>query len=439
MNTNSEQTEVAEATRVHGRAGAASLWLGYAPTGGRVWLRFDELKRRLLIGGHSADSVASLLAYACNQAGLNALVLDADGHLAERVSGYFQTYDYTCFLYDAFQLDDEDPPRHSQLIAAAYTAALDLTSEEEAIVNAGMQQLAMKDTVASPTVLFNALEAVEGFRGFYVDKLKGRIGGLKFLEGAENASFKSLLELGNCLVTFRGTKYPQAMEVAVAIFLAKLIAGLPRAKVKPDLVIINDAHRVFRAAPRPLHSNRLLTELMDSGITVVLASDQVHAISEVVLRSFSTKLLSSDVWNERTKDYRYRSTTPEFEPVLPNAMVIEDGHFGHIRSFIPRLFEERTSEPRTGPVVDERMKSADNKLTALILQDIASYEAPTRDSLLGFISAEYDPEVVKHELDRLHQQGLIELEKKAVRGGGEEMLVYSITDAGRRLLEAMGN
>ena len=139
-----------------------SLWLGYAPTGGRISLRQVEMKQRLLVSGRRADEVAALLAYAGREAGLKTLVLDLDGNISDRVSGYFESYDYSCFLYDAFLLEEDDAIRHSQLLAAAYTAALDLSSEEEAIMMAALHKLATGDVMASPAVLFDAIGTRRG-------------------------------------------------------------------------------------------------------------------------------------------------------------------------------------------------------------------------------------------------------------------------------------
>jgi hypothetical protein len=166
MNTISPQVTATGNDDRRENAHVASLWLGYAPTGGRMSVRYDELKGKLLVVGNAADDVASLLAYACQEVGLKVLILDTGGHITERVSGYFETYDFTCFLYDAFQLDEEERQRQSQLIAAAYTTALDLSSEEEAIMNAAMHHLEMVDNRASPVVLFEKVGEVEGFRGF---------------------------------------------------------------------------------------------------------------------------------------------------------------------------------------------------------------------------------------------------------------------------------
>ncbi len=345
MFTSSQQKTVVKPGSDGADVRAPSLWLGFGPTGGRISLKHVEMRQRLLVSGRRADELAALLAYAGREAGLRTLVLDLDGSIAERVSGYFESYDYTCFLYDAFQLEEEDATRHGQLIAAAYTAALGLSSEEEAIMVAALHKLAQGDIRASPAVLFEALGTVEGFRGFYVERLQGRIGGLKFLESAENGSLRSLLPLGGSLISFRSTSYPQAMEVAAAAFIAKLLVMLPSAKTGPDLVIMNGAHRIFRTTPRVEHANRLLTELLDSPTTFVLASDERQFLSQPVQDAFPFKIMSSDAWNEGV-EARWKGTTRE--PVLPNAFVMADGHFGHQRTFIARSFEARKAEAEEG-------------------------------------------------------------------------------------------
>lgn len=419
-----------------GRENSRDIWLGYAQTGGRVSVRLNEMRQRLLIGGQRSDELAALVAYAAREGELRTLVLDADGQLSRRVSGYLEPYDYTCFLHDAFQIEEDDPTRHGQLIAAAYTAALGLNSEEEAIVNSALHQLSSRDNRGSPAVVFDALEAVEGFRGFYVDKLKGRVGGLKFLESAENGSLRSVLSLGGCIISFGSARYPQAMEVATAAFVAKLIAVLPRAKAVPDVIIISGAHRVFRSIPAVQHGERLFSELLDCPGTFILASDQLHALSRTVQEAIPFKILSSEAWNQGV-EARWKGNGRE--PVLPNACVVSDGRFGREKAFIARTFEQRFAEPRTGPAATDRVPSErEDELKVLILEDVLKHEAPTRLSLIEFLSAEYGPHLVERELDRLYAMECIRLETKEVRKGGPPMLVYTITDIGRRTLEAMG-
>ena len=369
MNTDSPQMVVGGTADGRRDAGAASLWLGYAPTGGRISLRHDEMRKRLFVGGHRADELTSLIAFAARDSDLSTLVLDIDGHLSRTVSGYFEHYEYTCFLHDAFQIEEDESTKHGQLIAAAYTSALGLSAEEEAIIGAGLQRLAIEDNRAAPHVLFGALDAVEGFRGFYVEKLKGRIGGLRFLESAENGSLRSTLSLPGSLISFGSALYPQAMELAGAVFLAKLLAMMPRAKKRPDLVIISGAHRIFRSLPKVQHGERLLTELLDAPETFVLSSDHVLGMSPVVQEAFPNKILSSEAWNQGIEG-RWKGNT--CEPVLPNAFVIFDGHFGHQRTFIARTFESKYTEPRKGPVVVE--EPPQSELTRVILEDIAEVQ-----------------------------------------------------------------
>ena len=58
--------------------------LGYMSTAGRFELSREDLRRGISILGHGADDVATLMAYACDEAGLKTLVLDLGGQgLAE--------------------------------------------------------------------------------------------------------------------------------------------------------------------------------------------------------------------------------------------------------------------------------------------------------------------------------------------------------------------
>ena len=88
-----------------------SLWLGYGQAGGRTSLRHDELGGRLLLLGQKANELAALVAYACREAGLQVLIVDADGSLTEMVSGYFKPYDFTHVLYDVCQLEERSVAR----------------------------------------------------------------------------------------------------------------------------------------------------------------------------------------------------------------------------------------------------------------------------------------------------------------------------------------
>jgi len=435
MNTNSLSLAAVNEGGTRERTAPPSIWLGYAPTGGRVSMRLDEMKRRLLVGGHRSGQLAALIAHACRESDIRVLVLDLDGTVSQLASGYMEHYEYTCFLHDAFRIDEEDSTRHGQLIAAAYTSAMGFNTEEEAIINSALHKLSSQDNTASPAVLFDALDSVEGFRGFYVDKLKGRVGSLKFLEAAENGSFMSVLPLGGSIISFGSAGYPQATEIASAIFLAKILAMLPNARVAPDIVMVTGAHRIFGALPRVQHRERLLMEMLGSRMTFILTSDQMHALSDTVQEAFPNKILSSDAWNDKVES-RWREHS--HDPILPNAFVIADGHFGHQTTFIARAFEPKFEKARTGPDPTERRPNRNDELTQVVLQDIKSYEAPTRTSIIEFASGEYGTEAVEAELDRLFADGCIKLESKEPRsGGGHAMLVYTITPRGLQTLEGL--
>lgn len=433
MNSNSEQLTAAGEQAARGGS-PPSIWLGYEPTGGRVSLRLDDLNQRLLVAGQRSDDLSALIAYACQESGLRMLILDTNGTVSEEVSGYMEHYDYNCLLYDAFQVEEEESTRHGQLIAAAYAAALGLDSEEEAIVNAGLQKLAIQDNRASPDVLFDAMDSVEGFRGFYVDKIKGRVGALKFLESAENESLRSLLPLSGSIVSFATAIYPQVREVVPAVFLAKLLAILPRANVRPDIIMLTGAQRVFGGLPRVKHRERLLAEVLDSRMTFVLATGQMHALSQSVVESFPNKILSSDAWNNRVEN-RWREHF--HDPILPNASVIVDGHYGHQRTFIARSFEARFQRAKTSPKATEGSRGRDSELMRVILEDIRRYETPTRTSIIEFLSAEFGIGAVESELDALFAEGCVKLETRESKPGGHAMLVYVITPRGLRVLEGM--
>ena len=102
---------------------------------------------------------------------------------------------------------------HGQLVASAYIAALDLAPEEEAILGAALQKLSKQNDMATPSSLFDVLGSVEGFRGFYVDKLKGRVGSLKLLETTIVENFGPIMG-GGALVSFASPPYPQAAALA---------------------------------------------------------------------------------------------------------------------------------------------------------------------------------------------------------------------------------
>jgi len=420
----------------------------------------DEVGGRLLLLGGRANEIAALFAYASREAGLKPLILDVEGHLAPRVSGYFSTHRLADVLYDLYRMDEGKPMVHGELMASAYTAALDLTSEEEAIMDAAMQQLASQDNMASPPVVFDALSGVEGFRGFYVDKLKGRIGTLKSLDAADSSSLAQLLEYPEgALVDMSGSVTQRASELGAALLIAKLvatIASMPSTD-RPSFVMINGAHRLFKALPRMQHGSRLLAAVLESRLTSVFASDQSQALNPLVPDACSTRILSADMWHLLDKERKrwsgpafsnsspsYKPLPPSPPPVLPNSFILALGYYGAVHPFVPRPFEAKasprlaaTDEALPGPTDAEAPPPSDRDidpaLTKRILQELKAYDSPSMQSLVSYLSAEFPKDAVQKAIDVLEKSGFVKLSPKEQKSG-RTILSLEMTDKGAELL-----
>jgi hypothetical protein len=436
--------------------------LGYSQTGGEASLRIDELAGRLLILGGRANEMAAVLAYASREEGLRPLILDMDGYLTSQVSGYFSPFRLADVLYDLYKMDENAPRWHGELLSSAYTAALDLTFEEEAILDAAMQVLASQDNMASPPVVYDALSGVEGFRGFYVDKLKGRIGTLKSLDAADSASVASVLaHREGAIIDLSGSEMPRATELASALLIAKLIAvagALPR-KERPEFILLSSVHRIFRALPKSLHGNRLFTALLTSPLTSVLASNQSQALSPLIVQACPTKILSADAWNQIEKERRFRRSTynpsirgdrhaqPVPPPVLPNSFVLEEGYYGFVQPFVARTFEPKavsgTLKSGTGAAENPEhpddakpqppTNAPDSTLTKRVLQEVKAYESPSMPSLVSYLSGEFPKDAVHKTIDGLEKGGFVKLSPKQQKSG-RTILSLELTEKGIELL-----
>jgi hypothetical protein len=439
-----------------------SVWLGYNQTGGPANLRMDELGGRLLILGGRADEMAALLAYASREAGFKPVILDMDGCLSSKVSGYFVTHRLSDVLYDLYRIDGQGPRAHGELLSSAYTAALDLTFEEEAILDAAMQRLAVEDNMASPPVVYDALSGVEGFRGFYVDKLKGRIGTLKSLDAADSVSVEQLLASGEgAIVDLSASVMPRAAELGAALLIAKLIVTIDSASQdRPTFILLNGAHRVFKGLHRTQHGSRLLTAMLGAPVTSVFASDQGQALSPQLVEACPTRILSADAWNQLEREKRnwsYGATgnpirsgrqlplAPPVPPaVLPNSFVLQHGFYGSSKPFVARPFEAKASVRKEGVDEGARLQpageeppggevDADPALTKRILQEVRGYDSPSMLSLVSFLSAEFPKDAIQKAIDSLEKGGFVKLSPKEQKSG-RTMLSLELTPRGIELL-----
>jgi hypothetical protein len=397
------------------------LWLGYAHGGGKATVLVGSPGSKGLLLGSRAGDLAALAAISSKEAGASPIIFDLGGSVSNRLSGYFDTFDYRSFLYDSFRLEEPEA-WHSQLAAAAYTVALDLSSEEEAIINSAMQVVASDGTLLSPVSLHDVMGKVEGFRGFYVDKLNGKIGSLRLFDAADDRDFGRLAE-GNLIIDFHRAPYPQAAELSAALFLAKLLSKGQSGPMGSRLLLLTEAHRIFRSTPRPTHSNRLLSHLLDWGGALLVSSEQPQSLNQLIIQSCPIGVYSSDAWHTRPG---------KAQGILSGSFVLHDRRSELTQSFVPRRIPVKTSSyaPAKSGVYQNP------ELTRLILEDVDRFPLSTPQSIAQFIAPEFLPADVSSALSGLERQGCLILEPKD-SGSGPKVFAYTLSERGRRLLEEL--
>jgi len=399
-------------------------WLGYALDRSRGQVGIWGLGDRVLLLGRRAGDLATLMAYAHAEAGKKIALLDIDGSISPDVRGYFRTFDYRSMLYEAFHLEG-DGATHGQLVASAYTTALDLTSEEEAIIGAALQKLSEQNDLASPSSLFDVIGGVEGFRGFYVDKLKGRIGALRLLETTRVESFDEVME-GGTMVSFDSAPYPQASELTAGLFIAKILYLLASSERRPDGLLITGAHRLFKNLTRLQHSGRLIAHLLESRIPLLLASQIPALLNDKLMASMAVRIYSSEAWNAR-KDWKQAAA-------LAYSYTICDDRSSTSIGFVPRFVRPRRST--AGPLLLRHSGTASPELARTILEEISRYDLANRQSVVSYLAPAFLAVDVGAEVDRLHSEGFLILEPKQA-GSGPRILAYTVTESGRRLLQEL--
>jgi hypothetical protein len=406
-----------------------TAWLGYRSTSGRFDVSRDDLKRGVAVLGQGANDLAALLAYACNEAGLRTLVLDMGGHMSEKLSGYFGSYELPHFLYDTLRIDEDATAAnvHGQFAASAYSCALDLSFEQEGIINAAIQILAAERGVASPAAVSDLMvEKSDKFRGRPADRLIARLASLSTLNMVGEAGAVAEMLKTSAVLNFRGAGQPEAVEAAVALFIAKLLAFLEDEgqHCLPDVVIMPQANRLFRVRPVFRRTERLLASFVASPLPKVLASDSAYGLDEHFEDTGFIKIFSSAVWNEDTR---------REQVLLPNMFMVRNHPYGHDVSFIPRDFEPRSGKQNAG---DPPQPPPDDvpDLISQMLVDIDSYEAPTRQSVVAFLSQGYDAGLVERTLDKLQSDGYVAIVEKDLKSG-RKMGTLALTEKGKNLLE----
>ncbi|MDA4119007.1 MAG: PadR family transcriptional regulator [Thaumarchaeota archaeon] len=400
---------------------AQELWMGYRSDGEKAILDVGGPGNKVLLLGSRSGDLSALASISAKETGARPVLFDLDGSLANRLSGHFDTFDYRSFLYDAFRLEEPEP-WHSQLAAAAYAAALDLSSEEEAIINSAMQVVATDGAMLSPVSLYDVLGKVEGFRGFYVDKLKGRIGSLRHFDAVDDQKFERIVK-GEIIMDFHRAPYPQAAELAASLFLSKILTIAHASGNNQGFVLVTESHRVFRASPRPAHANRLLSHLLGWPAAVVLSSEQQESLSPILLETCPVRVYSSDAWHSQRR---------QVETILSSTFVVHDKRNNSYETFVPRRVTVKTADYAPGGA--SKLPTPD--LTRMILEEVDRYPMSTPESIVQYISPEFLQSDVGSALASLENQGFLILEPKG-SGSGPEVFCYTLSEKGRRLLQEL--
>ena len=372
-------------------------------------LSVDDMKGGVCLLGQSSNELGTVAAYSCHEAGLRTLVLDMAGFATCRISGYLSAYDPSYFLYDALKIDEENPNFHAQLIASAYSTALDLSFEQEALIGAVAQQVALEEGVASPLALAERMDA-EDMSGNASKRLRGRLNALSTLSVVGEQDVFPKLFSGGAILNFRESMTPEIAELSAALVIAKLLATLwAKRSEGPDVVVLLQANRLFKGRPIFRQNLRLLSTFVSDPVAKVLASDVRYGLDDRFLDTAAVRVLSSNVWND-----------PRNEQILaPGMFAVRNSALGYEETLIPRAIEFRNGQTTEGAVAEPD----DSSLTKEILDAISTFGDSTRQSLVTYVSPGRTKEQAEREIDRLVEEGYVEtIAKKGRRDSPHSVL-----------------
>lgn len=425
-------------------ATSKAIWLGHCRTGGRLYLKADEMLPGINILGAGADRLAGMLAASCADSGLGTFVLDFNGRIAEKLAGRFDVKSLGYFLYDSQRME-EKASLHAELAASAYTMSLNLNFEQEGFLNSAIQYIGLEQGLASPSSLTDRLIATGEFRGHTADELRGKLGALRSLNLAGDTDVvKEMLER-NSVASFADAESHQAAEVAAMLLLAKVLAlGASGGKL-PDILVVNEANRVFANLPLTRHSNKLLTALLSAQLARVFVSEVTYGLDHHILDTSPVKILSSSLANEISgskssvgglyhaqQGGRIGSALLSNLLLTPNMFVLQDSARGFEEVFVPRTLPplEAEATPAAQP------RRTDTNLLKRILETLATYDHATRGSVVGFLAGENPPEEVQKAIDKLQADGYLVVVGKDVKTDSP-LQTFRLTQKGYDLLRSL--
>lgn len=228
---------------------------------------------------------------------------------------------------------------------------------------------------------------------------------------------------GDIILDFHRAPYPQAAELAVALFLAKVLTKAHASGENKGLVLITEAHRVFKASPKPAHANRLLSQLQGWPSALFLSSEQKESLSPPLLQSCPVRIYSSDAWHSQHR---------RVDTILSSTFIIYDGRKDRSETFVPRRILVKTADYALAGA--GKLPTPD--LTRMILEEVDRYPLSTPESIVQYIAPEFLQSDVSAALTGLEKQGFLILEPKE-SGSGPKVFCLTLTEKGRRLLQEL--
>ncbi len=364
----------------------SSAWLGFAPLGERISLEPDDLRRGMTILGKGSEQLSLLLASALIEAGCKVFVLDLSGRAAKQLSGYVKAVDAGRVMLDAFKVDTESPQHHGQLIASALTTLFNLPANQESILSSALADIAGEPGFASPSAIFDASALVSGHKATDKQEVEGRLASLQMLTTAAEGETLEEISREGAIVCFADAVSPEIGEAGAMFVLSKLLALGRRGATAPDVIILTEAHRLFRSQRFVHHSRRFQNALLSSPMGKVLVSEFDDSLDEQVSGACPLRLLSSSVWNVKEEDR-----------LLDGSFVLQDTVRGSSVALAPRRFEPLGGSIEFGAPPEPAPPS----LTLAILEAVNTNELATKSSIAAWLSVDHGRDEILSEIDRL--------------------------------------
>lgn len=401
-------------------AAKVAAWLGYQASGGRLELDPGSLVHGAAVLGHGAPALTSSIARSLDEVDCKVAVIDFDGSLSKAVSGHIQTYDASYVLHDSL-LMNENGPLQAMLLASAYSTVLDLPNHQEALLNAAIQSMALEHGEASPTAIVPMIDLVEGFKGPDKNEVSGRIGAMKLLDSAGDEGAVARVLQRSCAVDFSGAKTYELAEASAAIVLAKMLAA-PHDAPSPDVIVIGEAQRLFRAYRVPRHGSTLRSALLSAPFGAVFSASRGYALDRNIVDGCSVRFYSPEIWNALRHESR----------VMPNMFIMQDHSRGTAEPFVPREFRPGSGVSMTGTPAP----SSDRALARTIMELVETWPTATKVSVVAYLSADYSSESVSSEIGRLQSDGSLIFYKPAL-GTDSPNSVLRVSEVGKLYLKEL--